>query len=740
MRMSLYMAIATLAIAVYLGLAVYIIVRNPRRSISWVFGGVCLSVAGYYLFSLFLFPGATQGSATPIPLRLKWAVISLGVTFYFHLVSFYFPHSWQRFVSWSVPFSYLISVFFAAASLFTDFLIAGPLHRPSPHIIGPIPGALMSVFSLFFILDVIIGTYGLLAGYRAAISPSLRQQILNFLIPTGLIILNGAINWLIILTMDIGGIPHEVGDVLIFLVAFFYSDAVLRFGTFVGSPFTRRDLLYAFLTMIGVFGSISLAFWIDQYWIQNGPYRYPLMTILVLVVFLSSYPVVSRWATDRLDSLFFRQVSPQPDMQSFLFSNLRANLNPVDIQSELLGLLCSVADVRGGFLALPESDSSKDLLVVTLVHGSVSVKVGDIVSSLPLRDNEPRLASGLLPEERESAGWRAIQLYCPLVLSQSQKGLLALGQKHDRAPFSAAELSLCGTLARQFQAAIEMARLSEKRNGHLQTAYLHNQAVKQLGDELIETTQHTLAVWAHGQIPLEIRVLGALQVVRNGKLVLETDWKTERAKVLFAFLIWKGKNGVAREEILEALWSDTDYEKASNNFHVTVHRLRRALEPNLKTGRDSLYITHSRGRYRFNFDAPHWLDVTAFESLAAMESLPERKQAIELYRGSYLKDVILGLPPDIEIDRLSYERIYVETLRGLAADSYSEREKALYLEKLVAVEPLDQDARQALIELYLNWGRHDLVRRQLSYWRETCHQFDLDFPGEAQALWQKLGD
>jgi hypothetical protein len=56
-------------------------------------------------------------------------------------------------------------------------------------------------------------------------------------------------------------------------------------------------------------------------------------------------------------------------------------------------------------------------------------------------------------------------------------------------------------------------------------------------------------------------------------------------------------------------------DESRNVFHVTVHRLRCALESELCAARHSRYIRYSGERYRFNFDAPHWLDVTAFESV-----------------------------------------------------------------------------------------------------------------------------
>jgi hypothetical protein len=51
---TLHIVITPLAIAIFLGLAIYTITYNPRRPISWVFSILCLTVATIYLDSLFL--------------------------------------------------------------------------------------------------------------------------------------------------------------------------------------------------------------------------------------------------------------------------------------------------------------------------------------------------------------------------------------------------------------------------------------------------------------------------------------------------------------------------------------------------------------------------------------------------------------------------------------------------------------------------------------------------------------
>jgi hypothetical protein len=200
---------------------------------------------------------------------------------------------------------------------------------------------------------------------------------------------------------------------------------------------------------------------------------------------------------------------------------------------------------------------------------------------------------------------------CILVLT---KGLLAETTGPERLQV---ELSL----------AKRMVRLCKACNGYLEAAHLHEQALRRLEEQVATSTcQATPSVDAL----LEIRILGPLSVAREGKPIPEATWGTERAKALLAYLLWKGPTGATREELSMSLWPARPAEQAANVFHVTLHSLRQALEPGPRRARDSWHILHERRRYRFNFDAPHWLDVTAFQTLAADGDVAALREAVTL--------------------------------------------------------------------------------------------------------------
>ena len=60
---------------------------------------------------------------------------------------------------------------------------------------------------------------------------------------------------------------------------------------------------------------------------------------------------------------------------------------------------------------------------------------------------------------------------------------------------------------------------------------------------------------------------------------------TRQAEALFAFLFDRGERGVAKDEVLELIWPDTDLERADLAFHRTMVGLRRTLDPGAAGGR-----------------------------------------------------------------------------------------------------------------------------------------------------------
>ncbi len=729
------------AITVYLGLAVYVVTHNPRHSISWVFGGFCLTLVSFYLSNLFLIAGPEPPPlVTPGPLRWRWAVGSFTPTLFLHLTSFYFPPGWCWSRRWVLRPAYLFSTGLALAALFSDLLVSGLLYRPRRPVLGPVVGPLMYAFAGFFVLVVAGGVAGLVTGYRTTRFPSLRHQIRHLLIAVGFMISSGLIAWYsVLLVTDVGRALPAWVDGLMIGAGFLYIRAVLRYGLFIGRPMARQELFYSLLTtavgLVALYLTLTLDRWLMTYYM---PVPYPLATGMLVVTIALSFPVLSPWVTVRLDQALFRAEAQQRVMARNLAGVLAEIPDPAQLPAQLLGAFCATLNVRDGYIALADPNRPPERLTIQVVQGSLPLQEGDCVRQPPLHSQKPRLATILLPRQQTEPGWREVALFCPLVTDREVRGMVALGEKRDGTPFTRPELALCAELARQLEVSGQMLRL---RNQPLETPPHQRQTLPQPVAPTTDAPPQTLVTRQQHPVdmPLAIRLLGPLQVARNGVTVPETAWGTERAKVLLAYLLWKGPVGATRAEISTALWPNRPPEETDNVFHVTLHRLRHALEPELRRARDSHYIRYTGGRYRFNLEASHWLDVTAFRALVATGEPAALQEAMVLYRGPYLEDTGWALPPEVEAEQQALEQLYVTALRQLAAQADGQA-AVPYLEKLLAIEPTDEAAQQTLVLGYLARGRHDLARRQVVRWQQALAELDLAPSPETEALWRRVAD
>ena len=116
--------------------------------------------------------------------------------------------------------------------------------------------------------------------------------------------------------------------------------------------------------------------------------------------------------------------------------------------------------------------------------------------------------------------------------------------------------------------------------------------------------------------PLRIVALGGFSVRRGDETIPVSAFGRERARALLGSLVCAG-GPVHRERLLDWLWPDLDVDRGLRALHVTLHALRRALEPELGRGSASRSVVHSEGEgYRLALTEVDSIDVVEFLALA----------------------------------------------------------------------------------------------------------------------------
>jgi len=161
---------------------------------------------------------------------------------------------------------------------------------------------------------------------------------------------------------------------------------------------------------------------------------------------------------------------------------------------------------------------------------------------------------------------------------------------------------------------------------------------------------------------LRIFALGPLRVVRDGETLGVERWGSAKARELLLFLACR-PDGCTREQVGVALWPEASTAQLRNVFHVTLHRLRKALD---RSG----WIVAEGERYRIA--APVEFDADLFErevtiarrELARGEAVLERmRAALALYQGDFLAGEMVG---DWHLERRDHlARLCVDGLLAL---------------------------------------------------------------------------
>lgn len=198
--------------------------------------------------------------------------------------------------------------------------------------------------------------------------------------------------------------------------------------------------------------------------------------------------------------------------------------------------------------------------------------------------------------------------------------------------------------------------------------------------------------------------LGETRVLVDNRPVAEDEWRSNRAKEMFFYLLCCS-TGQTKEQVTAALWPDLSPAKGTSNFHINLYRARRAVFPGI--------FTVEEGRYKLNPDVNIWFDVAEFERfLNEAEKLPlsskvrvaNLERAIELYRGPFMAEFYSDWT---EMRRRELEDKYLKAL-ALVADCYAAKaryDRAItFLEKVVAIDPFQEDAYCQLIEWCLSEG------------------------------------
>lgn len=170
-------------------------------------------------------------------------------------------------------------------------------------------------------------------------------------------------------------------------------------------------------------------------------------------------------------------------------------------------------------------------------------------------------------------------------------------------------------------------------------------------------------------------LFGPFRVRRNGMPIGEPAWPRASARSLLKWFLLNPGERVSSSELCELFWPGERGRDRTNRLRVTLHCLRRALEPEGTRGHPSTFVrSDRRGRYWFDPADLWWTDVAEVERLAATARAAagkgDRPGAIAGYErlaGYYRRGF---LPEDVyddtfDVHRNAHERAHSGALHQL---------------------------------------------------------------------------
>jgi predicted ATPase/DNA-binding SARP family transcriptional activator len=222
-------------------------------------------------------------------------------------------------------------------------------------------------------------------------------------------------------------------------------------------------------------------------------------------------------------------------------------------------------------------------------------------------------------------------------------------------------------------------------------------------------------------VSLQVTTLGRFSVLRNQKLLSGGNWNRRRVCEMFKLLLSTEQHRLHREQVQELLWPSFSMEQAANSFGKTLYLLRRALEPDLATGKPSAYVSLDHDILLLIPDSME-IDADLFESMTkriqvSIHGNPMKEQQVQnmlgefdsvlaLYGGDYLPDDLYEDWTQRRRDRL--HRTYswlLENAAKIALAGLQGERACEYLRALLEYNNADEQTHRELMLVYARMGR-----------------------------------
>lgn len=249
---------------------------------------------------------------------------------------------------------------------------------------------------------------------------------------------------------------------------------------------------------------------------------------------------------------------------------------------------------------------------------------------------------------------------------------------------------------------------------------------------------------------VSIITLGQFSVYINKQPIADNVWDGNKPKLLLKSIICHNTKEVSKEMIIDDIWPESSLKAGEKNFKVNLHRLRKALEPNVNKQVGYSYVTMDTGRISlhpelvtvdidtFNTLVQHGYEKLARDEVALAISFFE--QAVTIYKGDFLAEEPYEAWIDLKRDALRTN--YIEILMTLAR-IYEEQEQSFqaaeYLKKAIQADHLYEEAYQNLMIVYADGGMITAAISLYEKWQQIAiSELGVEPDSETRNIYNKI--
>jgi DNA-binding SARP family transcriptional activator len=245
---------------------------------------------------------------------------------------------------------------------------------------------------------------------------------------------------------------------------------------------------------------------------------------------------------------------------------------------------------------------------------------------------------------------------------------------------------------------------------------------------------------------IRVRLLGGFEVWEGDRQA--GGFESQKVRALLAYLACNRGRSFSRDHLAGLLWPERGTETARHALRQAVYNLRSVLPDD---GGDPLLLINNL-EIGFNPEADCWLDVEAFE--VSLRKGTEREAvdlhhlstAAQLYRGELLAGFFVKDSPEFEewlvTEQTRLREAALEALRKLI-ESYRRRGEhrfgVHYARRLVAIEPLSEEAHRELMRLFsLSGQRHRALAQYEDLLNRLRVELGVEPLEETRALYESI--